>query len=360
MGLLLKKIFVLFKKPVFLCLFLTTFLYGCGSSDENKVNFAITEAEIYLNTSDCAGALNALNEIGNQKDNARYLMTLASAYGCKAGYTSTGIFPTFTNFASDVSADNFFGPLTEASTASTMTTGDDIDFLNLQNAIDTLLYAGGLSTSNNPSTSSRATLFSSDDAFDINVLIFYMIFDQLGRYAYYYGCYDGDPDGTGMKGTPREDPLCTNGTNECFASYDSDATLDIGGGSQTITQVLSSNGFRSCTAPNLGHTDLDATEGAYNTSQVSALCRGVVLMNNLREVLKGISEGFQEVDSLKDAFKEITDAFAIVESMGNSSGISNVMSTLSQSKCEADFGADAAGKTKLSIYFVIFFEKMFG
>ena len=77
MGLLLKKFFVLFKKPVFLCLFLTTFLYGCGSSDENKVNFAITKAEILLSSGSCAEALKVLNEIGNQKENARYLITLA-------------------------------------------------------------------------------------------------------------------------------------------------------------------------------------------------------------------------------------------------------------------------------------------
>ena len=363
MGLLLQNTFGLIRNLSFLYS-LIVFLYGCGSSDGDKVNFAVTEAEIYLNSGDCTSALNVLNEIGNQKTSTRYLMTLASAYGCKAGYSSTGIYSTFTSFSSGLDATNPFGQLTKAPTATSMTTGDDVDFLNLQSAINTLLYAGGLSTANNPSTSSRATIFSNDDAFDMNVLIFYMLFDQLGRYAYYYGCYDGDPSGTPTKGTQRNSPLplCTNGTNECFASY-SDSTLDLDGSSETnISTLLNANPssmFGSCNARTLGHTDLDATNGAYNSSQVSSLCQGVVLMNNLREVLKGISAGFADVPDLKNAFDNINTQFGVIEGYGNNSGISDVMSTLSQTKCEADFGADSTGKGKLSIYFVLFFETMF-
>ena len=356
MGLVLKNTLNLLKKFWFLYS-LILFLYGCGSADEDKVSFAVTEAEIYLNTGDCAGALKALSEVGNQKTNARYLLTLASAYGCKAGYSSTGIYGTFTGF-STIDTDNPFGKLTQASTASTMTTGDDVDFLNLQSAIDTLLYAGGLSTANNPSISSRATIFSTDNAFDINVLIFYMLFDQLGRYAYYYGCYDGDPSSTDpTKGTARTDPLCTNGNNECFANY-SDATLDAEGAGD-ISNFLGAGVTGSCDGRSKGHTDLSAANGAYNTSQVKYLCQGVVLMNNLREVLKGISVGFTDVPSLKNAFDTINTQFATIEGYGNASGISDVMSTLSQTKCQADFGADSTGKGKLSIYFVLFFETMF-
>ena len=356
MGLLLKNTLNLSKKFWFLCS-LIIFLCGCGSADGDKVSFAVTEAEIYLNTGDCTGALKALSEVGNQKTNARYLLTLASAYGCKAGYSSTGIYGTFTGFSSGLDATNPFGSLTKASTASTMTTGDDVDFLNLQSGIDTLLYAGGLSTANNPSTSSRATLFNTDNAFDINVLIFYMLFDQIGRFAYYYGCYDGDPSGTPTKGTARTDPLCTNNTNECFANY-SDATLDAESASD-ISSFLGAGVTGGCDDRAKGHTDLRATNGAYNSSQVKTLCQGVVLMNNLREVLKGIEAGFASVPDLQKSFENINDQFAVIEGYGNNSSISDVMSTLSQAKCEADFGADSAGKAKLSVYFVLFFETMF-
>ena len=56
MGLVLKNTLNLLKKFWFLYS-LIIFLYGCGSADEDKVSFAVTEAEIYLNTGDCTGAL---------------------------------------------------------------------------------------------------------------------------------------------------------------------------------------------------------------------------------------------------------------------------------------------------------------
>ena len=95
MGFGFKKNFSSYKKPlltsVLFCLFSVLF-YGCGSSDESKVAFAITEAEIYLSSGDCNSALKALNAVGSQETNSRYLQTLASIYGCKAGYGTLTLF----------------------------------------------------------------------------------------------------------------------------------------------------------------------------------------------------------------------------------------------------------------------------
>ena len=350
------------KRLAFLYFFMVFFV-GCGSSDENKVNFAITEAEVYLSDSNCLSAITSLESVGNQPTNSRYLQTMASAYSCKASHSTLGVFSDLKTFSTNSSSDatKRLGWLSVFSTASLMTTGDDIDFLNLQTSIDTLLYAGGLSTSNNPSTSSRAGLFSTDDALDINVHLFYMIMDQLSRFSYYYGCYNGS---TGVKGITRASPAtCTNDTNECFANYPNVSFAADVSSKANINAFLTSGGLSGgCQSRAKGHTDLAATDldsgGHYNSSQVSALCRGVVLMNNLRTVLDAISTTLGNIPGF-DSLSTISDLFNTAEGYGNTAGVSDVMSTLSQAKCEADFGANDNGKNKLAIYFVLFFETLF-
>ena len=59
------------------------------------------------------------------------------------------------------------------------------------------------------------------------------------------------------------------------------------------------------------------------------------------------------------AFKVVSDMFDTAKTNGTNAGITDVMDTLSQSKCEADFGGDTAGKQKLMKYFVLFYESLF-
>ena len=152
---------MIFPKLNILSLIPFFLFFGCGSSEDDKVKFAITEAEIHLNTFNCSEALKVLEEIGAQNKNHRYLQTLASAYACKSGFKETSL---FTNLGNVQAGGTLLGQFTKFSSASTMTSTDDIDYLNMLTAINTLLYAGGLSTSNNPSTASRASVFGSEDA----------------------------------------------------------------------------------------------------------------------------------------------------------------------------------------------------
>ena len=129
MGLVLKNIAELVKR-VGLLLCLVAMFSSCGSDEESKVNFAISEAEIHLNSSDCNSALAALEAVGMQNTNSRYLQTLSSAYACKGSYSTTSVFSNMATFNSSYDATKLLGGLTTFSTASLMTTGDDIDFLN--------------------------------------------------------------------------------------------------------------------------------------------------------------------------------------------------------------------------------------
>jgi hypothetical protein len=231
-----------------------------------------------------------------------------------------------------------------------MTSTDDIDFLNMQLAIDTLLYAGGLLTSNNPSVDSRAGVFGADDALSINTQLFYLIFDQIGRYGFFYGCYDGLSSGDGDKGKGRaSDPVCSN---KCFANYTGNVALPSGLGNN-ILGYIGAAPTGSCDGVSAGHTSLANPD--YNSSQITILCQGVILMNNFLEVLDDISSNVTAFAG----FKVVSDFFDTPKSNGASASISDVMDTLSQSKCESDFGVDEAGKEKLMKYFVLFYESTF-
>ena len=92
------------KRLAFLYFFMVFFV-GCGSSDENKVNFAITEAEIYLSDSNCLSAITSLESVGNQPTNSRYLQTMASAYSCKASHSTLGVFSDLKTFSTNSSSD---------------------------------------------------------------------------------------------------------------------------------------------------------------------------------------------------------------------------------------------------------------
>jgi len=203
--------------------------------------------------------------------------------------------------------------------------------------------------------------FGTDDALDINVHLFYMIMDQLARYTYYYGCYNGS---SAVKGQTRASPAtCTNNTNECFANYPNVSFSSSVSSQANINAFLTAGNLSGgCQSRTKGHTDLAATDldgsGHYNSSQVSALCKGVVLMNNLRTVLSAISSSLSNVPGF-DSLSTISDLFSTAEGYGNTAGISDVMSTLSQTKCEADFGANDNGKDKLAVFFVLFFETLF-
>ncbi|MDC0255951.1 hypothetical protein OAK75_13715 [Bacteriovoracales bacterium] len=335
---------MIFPRANFYLLLSLLLLFGCGSSEEDKVKFAITEAEIHLNTLNCTKAIDVLEEIGAQNKNARYLQTLASAYACKAGFKETTL---FTNLGNVQAGGTLLGQFTKFSSASTMTSTDDIDYLNMLAAINTLLYAGGLSTSNNPSPASRISVLGSEAALNINTQLFYLLFDQLGRYGYFYGCYDGLSSGDGDKGKERtSDPVCDN---KCFANYTGSVALS---GGDDITDYLGTGVTGTCDAVNKGHTSL-ATED-YNTSQVSILCEGVVLLNNFIEVLDDIGNKVAAFEG----FKVVSDMFTTAKSAGTSADITEVMDTLSQTKCEADFGTGDA-RQKLMKYFVLFYESLF-
>ncbi len=319
------------KVSIILILFLALLLTSCGADKEVEIEDAIDKANICLSTSDCECAVEALELLGRQNQNASYMKTLASAYACRTGYTTTNF---FSNDLSLIDANNLIGSMTTFSTSASMDAPDNEDYLNLQTAIDILLYAGGLSTSQNTTATKRLAKFSAGDAGDINSQVLFMIMAQLGKYFSYYGNASNGIKGTGAN------------TNQCLAAYD-----DISGISYAF---LVSESPGTCNAGGLvGHPDIGTIASGLN---IERMCQGVVLFNNFLDVFPNIiaSIGGTDFDAL-EGIEAVIDAAKLILTTAHPTA-SDVLEVTSQTKCEAD---NAGDDTNLQIYFIYILELLF-
>ncbi len=309
-------------------------LISCGASKEEEVDGAKTSAENFLTLGQCNDALDVLNGVGYQNEDSDFLKLYASAYACRTDYLTT------TFFADDITkidTDNLLSSLTTFTYSTGSEGSGSTDYINMQTAIDTLLYAGGLSTAANPSSVDRSDYFSSSDLAEINSLALYLVLNQLGAYSYFYG----NTNATGVKGAGD-----ASENSVCFFSYDVD-----GGGSidTAIDSALSGNGG-SCTGTGLqGKSEL--TSGG--EIDVEAACEGIVLINNFRDLLANVALGSISDVDLTDVDSYFEDAFDSLSAAGISFDDSTIITVKSQEKCEDDF---ATNYRDLQIYFAFIFE----
>lgn len=240
-----------------LVIFLT--LFSCGKSENQKVDNAIEDANIFLTSRNCDEAIEVLQEVGAQPTNKRYLSTLSSAYACKANYSTVTFFTNDLTNISSATADGFVSSLVNFSTSDDMTSPTSDEYVWLQLAIDTLLYAGGITSA---SSAGRGQFFTSTELLDINTQALYMLFVNLGRWLRYYG----NPDATGTKGAGA-------GANSCIATYtDANAIIAIDG-----------VGGDSCNSgTNVGSVDIETAD------RTARLCQIITMYNNLVDTIDGV------------------------------------------------------------------------
>lgn len=313
-----------------LILFLLFLTSSCGKNTDEKTADAILSANIALSKGNCQSAITTLESHGRVNDNAAYLKTLASAYACRAGYSTTVLFATnLTKLFTPVPA----GPLNGAATFTTSQVTaqnplqNDPYFRDLQTAIDILLYAGGIASTTEPTATERAKYFSSSEAGDINAQLLYMILVQLGKYMYVYG----DSSAAGVKGGGIA-------TNNCFTNY---------------TNVAAPVYAGTCANANSSHLQLgvDVLPAA---TRKTRLCQGVVLLNAILALLPSV------ISSLFSSPADQASANAIINTINVAKAalpvIGTVITTLNQSTCE-----DNANVSVIAIetYFNGMFEKVF-
>jgi hypothetical protein len=326
-----------------LLILVSLLVFSCGSNSDEKLKEVILDAQIALGSGNCQYAIDVLESNGRVSTNAHYVKTLASAYACRAGYST----PTF--FTSDLIKTVIPFPLggtTLYSTSKVAVTSPletDAKFEDLQMAITILLYAGGIPTTANPTAYERSKHFTSDQAADINSQLLFMELVQFGKFLRVYG--NGSALGVKGGGVPA--------ANKCFSTYNSDP-LVVGPAINTALGLSLVTG--ACKMNTSGHAELATTVGA--TVRKRRMCHGVVLINGTFNVLDSVMASatggalgtISGIDSTVIAgFKTVvTGAFPTMNT--------TVFDTMNQTTCESEITVPILDLEK---YYALFAETLF-
>lgn len=315
---------------IFVPCLLVLSLVACTASKKEEVTSAVDDALFYLSkpTPQCQKAIDALTKVGVQDKDPRYLQALASAYACRGKFSELNLFEDISTIDSDFA--NFFASLASLP-SSEQTEAESDEFLDLQLAIDTILYSAGRTT---PSAAQMKVIFGNRQGTNLNMQALYMILVQLGRFNRWYG----RTDATGKKGleTGVQQPAC-------FFNY-----------STVNAQVVSTShgAGNACTASNVGSPDLSYADAAATTATRRRLCQGAMLMNNLIDLLNNITfpggDSTGELGALSDALSPFIDAASALDPK-----IANFIANLSQETCEVEAAVD---DETLQLYFAALFE----
>ena len=275
-----------------------------------------------------------MEEIGRRNTHARYLKTLSSAYSCRADFD----IPTyFQNDLPLIGSPAGLGGFTRFSSSPDMDTPDSGKYGDLLTAINILLYAGGLPLDKDPTIAKRAEVFSPGDLGDIHAQLMYMLMAELGRFLYFYG---NSSLATGVKGSGIQG-------NTCLMDYENVA-LDVGVDIQT-SLGLGLTG--ACVDRTSGHADMTPIN-------ISRLCEGVVLFNNLLVILPAVInsitvDDFDNFDALK-TIQTLIEAAKIVLTTAKPE-TATLTNVLSQAKCATDNEAD---DDFIQVYYALYLEKL--
>lgn len=316
------------KKLLF---FLITLLFvSCGKKEE-KVENAILRASLALTNGNCQEAINILELEGRQNYNDTYLKTLASGYACKAGYSTTVLYGTDIPTVSDPTL--LFTEFS-AFTTSPNDAVDNENYLNLQTALDIILYAGGLDSTQNPTSAKRNSAFG-DKGKDINAFAFYLSLAQLGKFTYFYGNASAV---TGTKGTG--DPAA----NSCYLHY----TDDIG----TYLDSVDSGTCAGGADVDSGHPDLVPAD---ETVDVKYACQGIILFNNFYDTFKNFisstSTDLGDIASFTLDLDVIKAALIVLKNDFDTT----IFDTTSQTRCESQFAGE---DEDIMLFYAAIFEQL--
>lgn len=297
-------------------------LSSCGQREGEELrDDAVTEADFFLTDGRCQEAIDVLEAAGRNSRNARFTKKLATAYACRAGFDIALFFDDDIDLIA--SAPSELGGLTRFRVSQKMDAPDNQSYLDMQEAVELLLYAGGLSAGSNPSSAARRAALGTDAGKDVDSLLMYLLLNHFGQYLYYYG----NTSSSGQKG------VRVGGDNKCLVSYD-DLAFDnpIGGGINTLYDYLDLESSDSCSSATAtqGHADL----GTVGNLNIERMCEGVTLLNNFLEVFPIVIAEFAgaDFDDLSGIDTVLTTAKSVLVNAEPST--SNVVAVKSRALCE--------------------------
>lgn len=325
------------KPQFFLLLFL---LISCGVDPQGERDQAILTANIQLSSRNCNDAISALEAVPFSWEDPTFLKTLSLSYACKGKFDVLNLFTNDLPLFGSVN-DSPLGGLSIFSTSTDMESHTDTDFLSMNTALDYLIYAGGISKDENPTHEKRKSFFESQDLQELEMLAFYEILVNLGRFLNYYGNVNSD----GEKGAG------SNHENKCFLVYDN-FPLESGGNLRDFFGLGITGSCTKARAGNSGHEFLyDQDEG---TRSIERLCQGVVLFNNFFAIIPHVLESItgQDFDEVSDISNLLSFQLAIAEA-AKSGVTAKVGEVLSQDLCVSNNVND---DSFLQVYYAIVVE----
>jgi hypothetical protein len=294
----------------------------------------MVSAEKLLTDGNCDAALDKMQSFPARPEDSRYVKLLASAYACKADYTTAKLIDDLqTLFSAGIGA-NFISSLTTMSLAQTNDGPLDREYIQLFLGINALLYSGQTSTVENPSAANRIADFNTTQADEINSYLFYLLLTELGQYFFHYG----DTDNAGSKGGL--------GNHLCLMSYDNVA-------GSNIPAILGVGATGSCTATGqTGSPDIRATTG--NSININRACQGIVLFNNFYDTFPNIALGSLDGVDLSTLETALDLVFTNLLAAGGLTD-TTIVDMRSVTLCEAQF---ASNTDDIQIYFANVFETL--
>lgn len=329
------------KWPILILI--TALVFSCGKSTTEEIQDAVLSANIDLSKGDCQSAISGLESLGRQNNNSQYLKTLASAYACRAGYSTTSF---FTNDISKTSSPSPLGGMTLYTTSQLTFQSpleDDPKFIDLQTAINILLYAGGIASTTEPTFAERAKYFTTAEVSDINTELLYFQMAELGIFLKVYGNVNAT---TGVKGGG-------SSGNACFSNYPN-VPNDILG-PPIVYAVKSSLAALPGTCKvttDVGHPEL-RTANSTATVRKRRLCQGVVLLNGFIASLSNLAGS---LSGSTGATATAANALVVVSQAALTlayPSIGGVKSTINQTLCEDTQFVPLA---EIESYYALMFE----
>lgn len=299
-------------RHLFLFLFFILSL-SCGQRSEEEVREALDVAQTLLSAQKCQQAIDLLESVGRQADDAIFLQTLASAYACRANFRSIEF---ISNDLSRIDANNFFRSISILS-LSTQTVVDAPAYLDLRIAL------GILEANDKQVTRNRK--FGARKAGDIGVQLMILSMVQLGKFVHFYG----DVGPTGIKGGGPS-------TNNCFLNYTyAPAVSTVSGGSTG-----------ACSGSGQGHPAMSGIELRRR------VCEGSTAIANIIDVIKNVDLSASSSISTLETLNSTVDNY---RANANAAGVGHLIDLTSQAACET-LMLNPAEMNSMQLYFAAVFE----
>jgi len=313
-------------RSIFLIFFILFFV-SCAKTKPEETAQAIDLAQTYLSDSKCQDAIEVLEDVGRDTENAIYLQVLASAYACRAGYSELSFISTDIPLIDASSSTELFKSLSLLSLSDETETDSD-NYSDINTALSLLLDTDG---GTQPSHAGRNSAFGPRKAGDMDVQVLLLSVAQLGKFLNHYA----NVDTTGVKGAG------STGTNSCFLNYTDSNAQNI------VTALPVTN---NCNSNVDGHPDLDLSTDAGKRR----VCEGLILFTNIIDILENIDLSSSDSLGGLQGIADVVTAFKTTAITANVD-LTTLLNTTSLSECETLMD-DAAESNHMQIIYSLIFE----